>query len=223
MQQERIEIEFEDLKNIFPLLRLSKTNGEYVITGQVHFCVDYKGEYPIEDSYNIELTIPVDYPNSLPKVKEVDGKVKNTPDNHINVHDNNSFCLGSNIGCHLKFNEQPSLLGFFENLVIPFLYSYSCKREYNVMPYGELAHGPKGLIEDYKEKFSLKTVAQVFRTLYIIVFDKYKGHHNCVCGSGLKLRNCHGDIIKEMKQTKHNFKNDLYQISDYLKAKRGGK
>ena len=58
----------------------------------------------------------------------------------------------------------------------------------------------EGILEYYKELFSVQDGWQVLGLLKILADDNYKGHTLCPCGSGQKLRNCHGNLLREIKE-----------------------
>ena len=47
-------------------------------------------------------------------------------------------------------------------------------------------------IKDYKDYFKLEDIEIAFHFLEYMSLNKYRGHNLCLCGSGKKLRNCHG-------------------------------
>lgn len=51
---------------------------------------------------------------------------------------------------------------------------------------------------------------QVFDIIYFISYSSYRGHLLCPCGSGKKIRNCHGDTL--MKVMNAGLKNECKEI-----------
>ena len=85
------------------------------------------------------------------------------------------------------------------SLMIRFLSSYSYKRDYGFFPNGELSHGDKGMLEYYSDLFSVQDNWQVLGMLKILANNNYRGHVLCPCGSNKKVRNCHGDLLREIR------------------------
>ena len=50
-----------------------------------------------------------------------------------------NFCLGAPIEVRRRFAGHKNLLRFIEDQVIPYLFSYSYKRDYGKLPFGELS------------------------------------------------------------------------------------
>jgi hypothetical protein len=148
----------------------------------------------IQDEYSVAITIPRGYPNILPTAKETGGRIP--MDFHTNL--DMTLCLGSPIEMKKKFREREFLIGFVEDLLIPFLYGFSYREKYGEMPYGELPHGIDGVLKSYQTLFHVNDELAVIAFLKILADQNYRGHMVCPCGSGLKLRNCHGGIIKEL-------------------------
>lgn len=200
--------EFQQLQENYPELVINNPEGSgIVIKGLLDISASYNG-VSIEDSFQIELLVPDDYPESVPVAKETGGRI---PDN-FHKNGNDILCLGASLKIKKIFNEQQTLLGFVDNLVVPYLYSYSFKEKYEEMPYGELAHGGRGILDYYKEEFATSSDTATLKMLRLIAEEKYKGHLICPCGSGKKLRYCHGLKIHEISQIQN--KNIFYR--EYL-------
>ena len=191
-------------------------DGSGLVKGDLRFSASFNGE-SIEDSYEIELVIPADYPRKLPTVHEIGGRI--SKDFHRNP--DASLCLGAPLQIRMKFQKNPTLLGFIEEQVIPYLYSHSYFEKYGKMPFGELSHGVKGIIEFYQELFILQSEVAVLGFLRILVDKNYRGHHNCPCGSGIKLRFCHGPMLMDImkQQNAEEFALEYLLVGDYLNKK----
>ena len=86
-----------------------------------------------------------------------------------------------------------------------YLYSATYYREYGVVPeYGERPHGDAGIIETYKERYQVSDEETLFSLLsYSAGMICYRGHLPCPCGSGKRMRNCHGQIILSALNSKY--------------------
>lgn len=59
-----------------------------------------------------------------------------------------------------------------------------------------------------------------FKIMLYIAQKAYRGHNECPCGSGLKVRNCHGKVIKpfyEDKKAIEIIKKDIEYIKKEVK------
>jgi len=215
---------FRDLKNIFPKLELKEIeNGRLIITGNLGFTVCYDGK-SVKDDFDVEIEIPNDYPQNPPAVKETSHKIPRNMDNHVNPKDGN-LCLGAPLAVKITFAKERTLLWFVREQLIRFLSSWSYKRDYGSFPNGELSHGSKGLLEYYRDLFSVHDNWQVLGLLKILADDNYRGHALCPCGSKKKVRNCHGDLLREIRnyQKPCNFMGEYMRILELLFANNANK
>lgn len=184
-----IENQFEELRSIYQYLQLIREEENTYIVGQLRFSASYLGSSPIYDQYDIKIFIPEDFPNEPPRTFECSGKI---PSN-FHTNPDGTLCLGSPLEVRMKFKN--NLLIYVQDLVVPFLYSYSHYQKYGKLPYGELSHGALGILESYKEMLRVTNNNVVLKFLYILATGKYRGHHVCPCGSAMKIRKCHGPQI----------------------------
>ncbi len=159
-----------------------------LVSGIISFNAGYQDLERFNDWFEIDLFVPTSYPSKLPVVKEKSNKISEAFE-HINADD--SFCLAVPMDKNLAFEKAPNLVGFMDNLVIPFLYSYCYWHKYSKMPYGEMQHGAKGLMEYYLNLFNTKNPAHTFATIINCLQNGYNAHMPCACGSGKKTLKCH--------------------------------
>jgi len=214
----------KELKNVFSKLELKETeNGRFIITGNLSFIVCYDGK-SVKDDYDVEIEIPSDYPQNPPTAKETSHKIPRKMDNHVNPKDG-TLCLGTPLAVKITFAKERTLLWFVREQLIRFLSSYSYKRDYGSFPNGELSHGDKGLLEYYSDLFSVEDNWQVLGLLKILTDDNYRGHALCPCGSNKKVRNCHGDLLREIRnyQRPYNFMEEHLSILKLLSGNNADK
>ena len=209
-----IDNQYWELIESYPELRLEYLGGENRISGKLIFSANFQFQR-IDDEYIIEVIIPDTYPDSLPTVREKGNKISRD----FHKYRDDSLCLGASLAIKLKFAKQPTLLGFIENCVIPYLYSYSYKCMYGYLPFGELSHGWLGVLEYYKDLFDINDVRTILRLLKILAHDKYKAHSRCPCGSRKRMRDCHGNLFKKLipLQPTMNYFEDYQAILEGLK------
>lgn len=218
----RIAREFLDVESRHSGLCLTlHQNGSASIRGTLDFSCDYD-EKNIQDAFKVDMHISADYPAELPVVWESGGRIPKD----FHKLDDASLCLETRLHIRRRFRVRPSLIGYIENLVIPYLFSYSYFEKYNVMPYGERGHGPQGVLESYQEIFGVEDEFGALALLKILAEDSYRGHEFCPCGSGAKLRDCdHGPQLRIMKHDMSlaEYMMDYnYILLYFVKAKRGG-
>ena len=194
--------------------RTTPKNRETVLSGPLPFEAEPDGLAPITDSFEIEVLIPDAYPDILPRVTETGGKME---PNYEHVFTDGTLCLAIPIEMREIFDQQPSLLGFVNRLVIPYFYGYCHWREYGQHPFGEQKHGGEGIVQYYVESLNLTNEVTALAFLCLLYEHGYRGHHNCPCGSARRLRKCHGPKLFDLYRhhTAITLRNDLVWTLDY--------
>ena len=213
--QQLLEEQAAEINRKFTGLHLNEgLDGKYSVSGILEFRSEYNDK-EVEDAYNIEILIPDDYPDTVPRTRSVDGKV---PKEFHTYPDNLTFCTGAPLYEKLIFFEQPTLIGYVEKLLVPYLFSHSYLQKYGELPYGELEHGAPGILVFYKELFCVDDDYAALAILAFLADGKYKGHYPCPCGSKKIVRSCHGPVmLKAMKyHSKKEFEIEYLSIFAYL-------
>jgi len=188
--------QFLDLSLSFPNLRLQKdVKGPWYVSGVLKFSREYLG-HPIDDEYSVKIIVSEHYPDVLPKIFETGKRIPKD----FHHYQDESLCLGAPLAVKQKFSRQPTLLGFVDNCVIPYLYSFSYQSRFGKMPFGELSHGGIGILEYYQDLFGVNDRRRVLKLLQILADDNYRGHDRCPCGSGKRIRSCHGKLLLKLQK-----------------------
>ncbi|WP_428242313.1 hypothetical protein [Gynuella sp.] len=194
MLQEQIQ----ELIQFYP--GLSETNQSkfgVTVSGSVAFEASFGGR-EISDVFDVEMFIPHEFPDAHPVVWEAGCRI-NKDFTHVNI--DGSFCLALPLDINEVLSNDPSLLGFVDNLLIPYLYSYCYWEKFQEMPYGERSHGAKGYLEYYLDLFNTKNVNSVLRGVIGLLVDGYRPHEKCACGSGKKALRCHPAESKKIAKS----------------------
>lgn len=183
------------------------------------------GGYRIQDEYLIEIVLTTSKHSYLPQVYEkgsrinqvIERKKLKPEDFHINP--NGAACLCLNIQEKDFLPNGFNLEDFFQYLVIPFFYAQSYFEKNESWPWGQYGHGICGLLEWYLKQTNItKSEIEVFlkyvdaqsdgKLLKNLLPEKkeIKGHHDCVCGSTLRFRNCHKDALLGVWKLKQEIK-----------------
>ena len=173
---------------------LSDPSGILRVQGRVGFSMEYES-HTIEDHYLLDLQIPANYPELPPFVFETEGKIPKDFEHFMKA---GNFCLGAPVEVLRKFAAHKNLLRFIEDQVIPYLFTYSYKRDYGKPPFGDLLHGAAGLLQYYMEFFGASGV-EVMKLLKCLADDFAPPLMACPCGGGRKLRDCHGPKLTELR------------------------
>lgn len=209
---------FAELQAKYPELTLSQNLfGEWVVRGSIRASAVYETTELQIDGVSIEILLPIMYPDTHPVARETTGLTKG-----FHTYDDGILCLGSPLAVKVKFESYPTILGFMERLVIPFFYAFKYWKENGEVPFGELSHGGKGILEYYLDLFGISATDKVLGLLRILVDDDYRGHLPCPCGSTSIIRRCHGDILRKISrlQTADDFLMDYYSIFRYCHENR---
>lgn len=183
-------IGLEDFLASHPKIRLAEINEDKVeLAGEYHLKAQLAGSQLIDRTYQLRLVCPRDYPGKLPIVLDEGRYFPRNQEYH--TYSDGSFCMGSELKIKLILQDNHSLTAFFENIVDRFLYAVSHRIEFGDFPYGELAHGEKGLVDDYGEIFGLKGKFSVLRAFQVLGKRKRVANKSpCPCGCDLRLGRC---------------------------------
>ena len=208
---------FYELSDAFPDLILIPEENKYFVRGNIHFRAQHSTYESIEDVFLIEIEIPDTYPSVPPAARDLGERIPRS----FHSFEDGSFCLGAPLAVKMTFAKSPTLLGFVNSLLIPYLYSFSFQvAHHGKMPYGELSHGGSGLMDYYMSLFETKRPVAIIKFLAILAFQKYRGHSQCPCESGNKLRRCHGPFLLGLQkhQTPEDFYSDLISCNEFYKS-----
>jgi len=207
MEQGLIIDQFDELRALYSGLTLQKTAGTWNINGQLVFIGDF-AEQIIKDEYSIQIIVPDSYPHCVPLAYETGNRILR----YFHKYEDGSLCLGEPLAVWKTFSEQPTLLGFVQKCLIPYLYSYSYLRQFGKLPFGELPHGKPGQIKYYQDLFNVRSEHSLFGLIAVLAQGEYRGHIQCPCGSKKRLRLCHGpQVLEIMRSAPPGYFKSLYQ------------
>lgn len=160
------------------------------LRGKFYFKAHVSGCDEVEDSYKLEIIVPDTFPQDLPKVKETGGKIPH--DGNFHVNPDGSLCLGSPLRLLEKIYSAQSFTGFAEKCLVPYLYAVSYKLIHGGdFIFGELAHGDRGIVEDYSIILGLRERHQIIRAIQLLgVKKRIANKRPCPCGCGKRLGVC---------------------------------
>jgi hypothetical protein len=186
-------VQFDELRKYYPNLKDQMESGDLYIRGKVSFREDFDTGFIIDDCYTVEIAFSPEYPHRPPKAKDICNEISK------NFHKNKdgSFCFGAPSEVYLRFMENPTILHFVHNILVPFLYSFRYWKELNgkMPPWGQLDHYGKGLIQYYSKIFRTENTEATIELLRAMVNKNYKQSMLCPCGSLKKIKKCHAKIL----------------------------
>ena len=192
---DKILTEFSEVKSLYSNLVLFKgRNGNWKIIGNLHFKGKFKSTL-IEDQYSIEILIPADYPNNIPDVQSIDGRIPKT------FHSNGNYlCLGAPLAVKINFYKTSTLLGFVQNCLIPYLANHSYFISNGVLLFGELSHGIEGIIEHLQGLLETRSYKVIIALLKTCLSDPIPRLYFCPCRSGKRIKKCHLPTLEIVKK-----------------------
>ncbi len=151
--------------------------------------------------YRIAILLPDNYPRRIPRMYCNDRKLLiGNIDRHI--MSDGSACLGVNAEISQKWRSNPRIIFFLNEFVAPFLVWQTYYDEHgHPPPWGQRSHYDQGVLEFYSELLGI-TVGQNVEAFMRLLAHKNqpKGHEECPCGSALRLRDCHSELIHYARQ-----------------------
>lgn len=191
---EGFQREMEEVERAYRNLHFSITGEQVQISGVLPIN-DADG---IVDGFSILITLLPDYPESLPIVREVGGRIPHHIDRHV---------LQSGEACVLlpedRWRSWPkgsSLLSFISGPLRNYFIGQALVERGEPWPFGEWRHGLNGMRDYYREVFGTDDLPAVRRYLECLASKKTKGHWDCPCNSGRRLRDCHTDLIRDLRE-----------------------
>lgn len=178
----------------FPSLHL---RAEQAVEVGGEWYIEHNGE--LLETYGIRITFDDQYPQSLPKVYETSGKIKPSPDTHFNSPDWHACLFVS----HQRWEVWPAGSSFKKFLEIPvhnFFLGQAHYAAYGYWPnHRERGHGHKGIVEYYQDILKCKNPKTILSLLSMEVPDEIFRQRKCPCNRRHRLKNCHGDILRELR------------------------
>jgi hypothetical protein len=167
------------------------------IEGTLRFCASGKNTEVIEDGYDVRIEALEDFPDRMALSWETGGRIP--PDYHKLT--NGALCLGSRVGLRLQMAGSPSLLRYVERCLIPYLYGYSYSVKHGAPPFGELAHGELGSLQDLAGLLGVGELAIAFRYCTLAAAKRRRANRQpCPCGSGRRLGRCHSRRVNALRK-----------------------
>ncbi len=157
--------------------------------------VEIRGTFPVWgtdgaelDRYEISIQLPQDYPESLPIVREVGGRIPWNEDSHVErdgracvlLPDDRWRCFP--LGAPFSIYVRGPLHNFF--------LSQTVHAETGEWPFGEWGHGVRGIYEYYWQLLRTEDALVVQRFLRVLAKIDLNRGQACPCGSGEKVKRC---------------------------------
>lgn len=179
-----------EVRDQFPNLHVLVEDTQVVVRGSIPVIHDGKEL----DRYNLAMHLSDDHPYGPALVYETGNRIpKKADDWHANL--DGSLCIGVPEQVWPSRHRPLNLVKFLNGPVRTFLLRNSIIERGGVWPHGEWSHGAEGIYQYYEEKIGVPDRVAIRRFMECLAKPNPKGHWDCPCGSGMKIRNCHRDLI----------------------------
>ncbi len=186
----------EELLQSYPGLAIRPHAADGLLVAGEFFFFARRRRVEITDSYSIEIVVPDGFPQLLPQVKEVGGRIP--ADFHH--YPDGTLCLGSPIRLYLLIGRYANLSDFARRCLLPYLFGYSYREKYGRLPFGELEHGHAGIMSDLRNLLAVDDDVQVLRLLDLAGTPRMKANRQrCPCDSGQRVGRCHHMLLNELR------------------------
>ena len=191
------------------------SKDSWTIQGWVNLEINDATYGIVKDEFVLKIIVPKTFPNEIPVVFELEDRFPKTADYHTYV--DGSLCLGSPLSIRKRITDNPTISGFVETCIVPYLFSMSLYlKGTKTFIFGELSHGTFGIIEDYYEIFELETIPQVLSLIDILCMKKNVANKQvCPCGCNQIITKCkmHKKVVKYRKaMSRKDFESDKAEI-----------
>lgn len=188
------EREKAEVERAYTYLHFSVKDDQIRIYGSL----EIKEGAKVLDRYAIEIHLPDSYPDSVPVVFEVGGRIPRTQDRHC-FEQTGASCVLLREERWRVWPTGSSLLQFVDGPVRNYFISQAVFERDGVWPLGQWEHGLYGQKQYYRETFGTDDLPKVSKYLEYLAAEKVKGHWDCPCGSGKRLRNCHMSLVLDLR------------------------
>jgi hypothetical protein len=183
----------------FPGMSIVPTSTDYLtLSGWLDFHAKKPDRDAVKDSFELKIEVPLELPCQIPLVTPMGSRI---PKNFHRL-ESGALCLGSPTRQLLILKENPTLHWFIERCVIPYLYAFVLHERNEPLPFGELAHGRRGILEDFVDIYGVENADIAKELLRLTGRPRRKANHQrCPCGSGKRLGKCHNRIVNKLRES----------------------
>lgn len=181
-----------EVATLQPGLRLQRETRKIVGA----FNIEHNGVFIA--GFQIEVALNRRDVLGLPAVKETGGRIPRNEEHHINP--DGTACLYLPEALALQYSRPLGIGDFLDGPVRNFFLSQIALDSGMPFPFGEWEHGPDGFRQMLTELLGFDDFQTCVTVLELLGKKVCKGHWNCPCGSHLKLRDCHGERIRGLRQ-----------------------
>lgn len=198
--------------------------------------VEIRGTFPIRgpdgeliDEYQVSIELKADYPETLPVVFELAGRIPRTQDRHM--FSDGSACVVHPDDRWRCFPEEAPFCQYVEGPLYNFFLSQTVFEETGEWPFGDWGHGDSGTKEYYFELLGIEDLQVVSLFLRELSLAKLRAYRPCPCRSGrpigacclAKLEALHGKLPRSQARRRAGEFEQWYLADNRRAAPRGNK
>lgn len=186
-----IDTQIENLQCQYPGLNTIEIHSDSIrIRGSIDI---YRSacDFILQKQYLIELILPRSS-SDLPLCLDIGDAVSA---DYPHRYTDSSLCLETDTCIRNRFIDGFDLNEWMDEFVEPYFFTYEYFSKYGHYPFGERPHGIPGLLDTYATFFHESDVITTCKLIVHAAESTYRGHCDCPCGSGKKLRDCHGKFL----------------------------
>jgi hypothetical protein len=173
-------------------LRLIENDDLVLVRGTLP--IEHEGK--ILDRFQIEIRLTNEFPDELPKVCEVGGRIPWTLDHHVFP---NSGLACIQVPEEWLLARDRSFRAFLEVPVRNYYLGQALVALGEAWPFGERAHGLEGLYQSYGEMIGETDPERIVHYFTCLAANRLRGHWECPCGSGQRVRKCCDERLRNLR------------------------
>lgn len=186
-----------DVSFFQPKLSVKKYRKDFVLSGKFVVSDGASEDGPLAE-FDVAIFVPSEFPDIEPTVWETAGKLPKDIDRHTYAETACCTCVWEE---WLAQNPAPTFRAYLEGPVYNFFLSQLYFEEFAEWPFGERKHGIDGIVQAASNILDLQelTLDAAITYMRVLSASQLKGHFDCPCGSGSKLRSCHLNKLAELR------------------------
>lgn len=181
----------KELLHLYTGLHLNSENDNQIVLSGSILVNRISNDYTVYKDYQVEIIVPM-FSDELPYVFDIG---HNIDEDYPHRYTDGRLCLETDTSIRMHFINGFSLCEWLSKYVETYFFSYEYYKRYGEFPFGERGHGLEGIIQTYEELFEESDTVKILYIMASIITQRYRGHMLCPCGSGKKLRACHGKAL----------------------------
>lgn len=153
-------------------------------------------------SYSVRIEIPATYPYDEPKIYELGNAFPHNADYHCNPKGDCCICVFETWRATAVDN---SFESYLNGPIRNFFLSQFIKAETDEWPFDEWKHGLEGYVEACADRLGCdNNLDEVDYLLRVLSRPWPRGHWDCPCKSGKKIKNCCSQRLQDLACTVGN-------------------